>query len=202
MKKEKNPRLGKVGGQAVLEGVMMKSGDNVSLAVRREDGTIDVKNTEFTSLRKKNKFWNIPLLRGCVNMVETMKLSYSTLEDSAAMNGVDTSEPETRFEKWLVKKFGDGLMKAVMAIGMVLGVILSVALFVVLPNVATMGINALVSHLGDGAVLPSFLQNLISGVIRIIIFIAYLLLTSLMKDIRRTYEYHGAEHKCVLRGGS
>ena len=122
MKKEKNPRLGKVGGQAVLEGVMMKSGDNVSLAVRREDGTIDVKNTEFTSLRKKNKFWNIPLLRGCVNMVETMKLSYSTLEDSAAMNGVDTSEPETRFEKWLVKKFGDGLMKAVMAIGMVLGV--------------------------------------------------------------------------------
>lgn len=197
MKKEKNPRLGKVGGQAVLEGVMMKSGDNVSLAVRREDGTIDVKNTEFTSLRKKNKFWNIPLLRGCVNMVETMKLSYITLEDSAAMNGVDTSEPETRFEKWLVKKFGDGLMKAVMAIGMVLGVILSVALFVVLPNVATMGINALVSHLGDGAVLPSFLQNLISGIIRIIIFIAYLLLTSLMKDIRRTYEYHGAEHKSV-----
>ena len=197
MKKEKNPRLGKVGGQAVLEGVMMKSGDNVSLAVRREDGTIDVKNTEFTSLRKKNKIWNIPLLRGCVNMVETMKLSYSTLEDSAAMNGVDTSEPETRFEKWLVKKFGDGLMKEVMAIGMVLGVILSVALFVVLPNVATMGINALVSHLGDGAVLPSFVQNLISGVIRIIIFIVYLLLTSLMKDIRRTYEYHGAEHKSV-----
>lgn len=197
MKKEKNPRLGKVGGQAVLEGVMMKSGDNVSLAVRAADGTIDVKNTEFTSLRKKNKFWNIPLLRGCVNMVETMKLSYSTLEDSAAMNGIDTSEPETRFEKWLVKKFGDGLMKAVMAVGMVLGVVLSVALFVVLPNVATMGINALVSHLGDGAVLPSFVQNLISGIIRIIIFIVYLLLTSLMKDIRRTYEYHGAEHKSV-----
>ena len=74
MKKEKNERLGKVGGQAVLEGVMMKSGDDVSLAVRRPDGKIDVKNSKFTSMRKKNKFWNFPIIRGCVNMVEMMKL--------------------------------------------------------------------------------------------------------------------------------
>ena len=183
-----------------MEGVMMQSpsDESIAIAVRRPNGRIMVTCKHNEPLSKKHKWMGLPLIRGCVNMVETMKLSYSTLEDSAAMNGVDTSEPETRFEKWLVKKFGDGLMKAVMAIGMVLGVILSVALFVVLPNVATMGINALVSHLGDGAVLPSFLQNLISGVIRIIIFIAYLLLTSLMKDIRRTYEYHGAEHKTIF----
>lgn len=196
MKKGKNERLGKVGGQAVLEGVMMKSGDDVSLAVRRPDGKIDVKNSKFTSMRKKNKFWNFPIIRGCVNMVEMMKLSFGTLEDSAAMNGIDTDEPETRFEKWLVRRFGDKLMNAVMTVGMVLGVILSVALFMVLPNVATMGIGALAKHFG-GAQIPSFVQNLIAGVIRIIIFVAYLLLTSLMKDIRRTYEYHGAEHKSV-----
>lgn len=196
MKKEKNERLGKVGGQAVLEGVMMKSGDDVSLAVRRPDGKIDVKNSKFTSMRKKNKFWNFPIIRGCVNMVEMMKLSFGTLEDSAAMNGIDTDEPETRFEKWLVRRFGDKLMNAVMTVGMVLGVILSVALFMVLPNVATMGIGALAKHFGDTQI-PSFVQNLIAGVIRIIIFVAYLLLTSLMKDIRRTYEYHGAEHKSV-----
>ena len=196
MKKEINERLGKVGGQAVLEGVMMKSGDDVSLAVRRPDGKIDVKNSKFTSMRKKNKFWNFPIIRGCVNMVEMMKLSFGTLEDSAAMNGIDTDEPETRFEKWLVRRFGDKLMNAVMTVGMVLGVILSVALFMVLPNVATMGIGALAKHFG-GAQIPSFVQNLIAGVIRIIIFVAYLLLTSLMKDIRRTYEYHGAEHKSV-----
>ena len=196
MKKEINERLGKVGGQAVLEGVMMKSGDDVSLAVRRPDGKIDVKNSKFTSMRKKNKFWNFPIIRGCVNMVEMMKLSFGNLEDSAAMNGIDTDEPETRFEKWLVRRFGDKLMNAVMTVGMVLGVILSVALFMVLPNVATMGIGALAKHFGDTQI-PSFVQNLIAGVIRIIIFVAYLLLTSLMKDIRRTYEYHGAEHKSV-----
>lgn len=196
MKKENNPRLGKVGGQAVLEGVMMKSGDDVSLAVRRPDGKIDVKNSKFTSLRKKNKLYNFPIIRGCVNMVEMMKLSFANLEDSAAMNGIDTDEPETRFEKWLVRRFGDKLMKAVMSVGMVLGVILSVALFMVLPNVATMGLGALAEHFGETQI-PSFVQNLIAGFIRILIFVVYLLLTSLMKDIRRTYEFHGAEHKSV-----
>ncbi len=194
--KEKNPRLGKVGGQAVLEGVMMKSGDNVSLAVRKEDGTIELKNSVFRSLRKKNKLLNIPLLRGCVNMVETLKLSYTTLEDSANMLGIDDAEPEGKFEKWLDKKFGDKLMNVVMGVAMVLGVLLSVGLFMILPNVATMGINALVKHFSD-AVLPSFVQNLIAGVIRIVIFVVYLSLTALMKDMRRTYEYHGAEHKSV-----
>lgn len=194
--KEKNPRLGKVGGQAVLEGVMMKSGDNVSLAVRKDDGTIEIKNSEFHSLRKK-KFWNIPLIRGCVNMVEMMKLSYTTLEDSANMIGVDDSEPESRFEKWLVKKFGDKLMNVVMGIAMVLGVLLSVGLFVILPNVATMGINSLVKYINEDVTIPSFVQNLIAGFIRIIIFVVYLSLASLMKDMRRTFEYHGAEHKSV-----
>lgn len=194
--KEKNLRLGKVGGQAVLEGVMMKSGDNVSLAVRKDDGTIEIKNSEFHSLRKK-KFWNIPLIRGCVNMVEMMKLSYTTLEDSANMIGVDDSEPESRFEKWLVKKFGDKLMNVVMGIAMVLGVLLSVGLFVILPNVATMGINSLVKYINEDVTIPSFVQNLIAGFIRIIIFVVYLSLASLMKDMRRTFEYHGAEHKSV-----
>lgn len=195
MKKEKNCRLGKVGGQAVLEGVMMKSGDNTALAVRKEDGTIALKKSTFISARKKNKFWNIPLIRGCVNMVEMMRLSFSTLNDSAQMLGIDDTQPETKFEKWLDKKFGDKLMNVVMTIGMVLGILLSVGLFMILPNVATMGLNKLVTS--GGGTLPSFVQNLISGLIRILIFIVYLLLVSLMKDIRRTFEYHGAEHKSV-----
>lgn len=197
MKKEQNPRLNKVGGQAVLEGVMMKSGEDVSLAVRKTDGTIEVKNSKNTSLRKKNKFFNIPLVRGCVNMVESLKLSMATLEDSANMLGIDDTEAETKFEKWLERKFGDKLMNFVMAIGTVLGVVLSVALFVILPNIATMGLNALYGHFNEGATLPSFVQNLISGVLKILIFLAYLALVSLMKDIRRTFEYHGAEHKSV-----
>jgi len=196
MKKEKNCRLGKVGGQAVLEGVMMKSGDNVSLAVRKEDGSIEVKNSTHVSLRKKHKFCNIPLIRGCVNMVETLIMSMGTLEDSANMLGIDETEDETKFEKWLRKKFGDNLMNVIMGVGMVLGVILSVGLFILLPNFAVFGINALCQHLWD-ITLPSLAQNAISGVIRIAIFVSYILLVSLLKDIRRTFEYHGAEHKSI-----
>ena len=196
MKKEQNCRLGKVGGQAVLEGVMMKSGDDVALAVRKEDGTIEVKRSKHVSIRKKNKFFNIPILRGCVNMVETLIMSMGTLEDSANMIGLDETEDETKFEKWLRKVFGDKLMNVIMGIGMVLGVILSVGLFVLLPNVVTMGLNALCQKLWSFT-LPSFAQNAISGVMRIAIFVAYILLVSLMKDIRRTFEYHGAEHKSI-----
>ena len=194
--KEKNCRLGKVGGQAVLEGVMMRSGDEVSLAVRQQDGTIVVKNSKFVSVRKKNKLLNIPLLRGCINMVEMLKLSFGTLEDSANMLGLDDFEEETKFDKWLRKVCGDKMMDVIMGIAMVIGVVLSVALFVFLPNLATMGINALY-HNAVGENMPSILQNLISGVIRIVIFVSYMLLCSLMKDVRRTFEYHGAEHKSV-----
>ncbi len=195
VKKEKNCRLGKVGGQAVLEGVMMKSGDNVALAVRKEDGTIALKNSTFVSARKKNKFLNFPLIRGCVNMVEMMRLSFSTLNDSTQMLGLDDMEPESKFDKWLQRKFGDKLMNIVMSIGMVLGVILSVGLFMILPNLATMWLND--AAVSAGGPLPSFVQNLISGLLRILIFIVYLLLVSRMKDIKRTFAYHGAEHKSV-----
>ena len=194
--KEKNCRLGKVGGQAVLEGVMMRSGDDIALAVRKEDGTIETKTSRFTSLRKKHKWTNIPLLRGCINMVEMLKLSYGTLSDSADMLGIDQAEEETKFEKWLRKVFGDKLMTFIMGVSMVLAMLLSVGLFVFLPNFATIGINALYRHFTE-ADLHNILQNVISGVVRMIIFVVYLLLCSLMKDIRRTFEYHGAEHKTV-----
>ena len=195
-KKELNPRLGKVGGQAVLEGVMMKCQSHVSLAVRKENGEIEVKNSEFTSLRKKNKLWNIPFIRGCVNMVESMKLSFSTLEDSANMLGIDTEEPETKFEKWLSEKLGDKLMSVIMAIGTVLGLLLSIGLFVFLPNYAAKGANLLYRYIFN-AKMPNILTTVISGVLKIVIFLIYLILVSLMKDIRRTFEYHGAEHKSV-----
>lgn len=196
MKKEKNERLGKVGGQAVLEGVMMRSGSHISLAVRKDDGTIEVKNSEFESLRKKNKFFNLPFIRGCINMVESMKMSFGTLEDSANMLGIDDTEPETKFEKWLDEKFGDKLMNVVMTIGTVLGVLLSVGLFVLLPNYAAKGAKLLYEYFFTGE-MPHILTTVISGVLKIVIFLVYLWLVSLMKDIRRTFEYHGAEHKSV-----
>jgi len=189
-KKEKDPRLGIVGGQAVLEGVMMKSGSSVSLAVRGEDGGITVDNTKFTSLRKKYKICNIPVVRGCVSFVEQLILSMNILTKSAEMLGIE-DEPETKFEKWVLEKFGDNLMKVVSAIGMVLGLALGVGLFLLFPTFLTKGLDSLTGgHIG-------VLKSLVEGLVRMGLFVLYIWLVSLMSDIRRTYEYHGAEHKSV-----
>ncbi|MBP3378459.1 MAG: DUF1385 domain-containing protein [Clostridia bacterium] len=192
-KKEKDPRVGIVGGQAVLEGVMMKSGDRCSLAVRTEDGIV-IDNTTETSLRKKYKILGLPIIRGCVSFVEQLFSAMKMLTKSADMQGIDLDEPETKFEKWLTEKLGDKLMAVVGGIGMILGVILAVGLFMLMPTYAAKGIDWLA---GGFVSKYSILFSLIEGLIRIAIFVAYVWLVSFMPDIRRTYEYHGAEHKSV-----
>jgi len=197
MKKEKKDlscsRLGKVGGQAVLEGVMMRSGDRWCLAVREDKGGIAKRDGEYVSLRKKNKFCNIPIIRGVVNFVEMLRLSMNMLTASAEMVGVDTGEPESKFEKWLNDKFGDKIMGIVTAIGSVLGVVISLGLFVFLPTFVTKLI------LGENQAAGTFqpLRSLIEGVLKIAIFVLYIFLVGLMPDIKRTFRYHGAEHKSV-----
>ena len=102
-------RLNKVGGEAVLEGVMMKSGEHVCLSVRAEDGSIKTQNSEHIPLRKKHKIFNIPVLRGVVNFIESMSLSFKMINDSVTLIGIE--EEETKFEKWLREKFGASLME-------------------------------------------------------------------------------------------
>jgi uncharacterized protein YqhQ len=195
-KKTKEPdalacRRNKVGGQAVLEGVMMKSGERVCIAVRKPDGSIGKRTDSFVSVRKKHKILNIPILRGAINFVEMMKLSFSTLSKSGEMLG--TEEEETRFEKWLREKFGKSIMVVIMPISIILALALSVGLFFLLPTYATKGIEYLA-----GAPLDGWLKSIIEGVMKIIIFICYLLLVSLMPDIKRTFMYHGSEHKSIF----
>jgi uncharacterized protein YqhQ len=100
---EKNPRLGQVGGQAILEGVMMRSGEEIAISVRAMDGTVRSKKTKFVSVRKKNKFCALPLIRGVVSFVESLILSFSTINDGVDMLGIEGEE--TKFEKWLKEKF-------------------------------------------------------------------------------------------------
>lgn len=191
-KKMKNPRLGTVGGEAVLEGVMMKSGDRYAVSVRKEDGSIQTVRDSCVSIRKRVKILNIPVVRGVVNMVETMMLSYKALSISAEAMGIDEAEEESRFEKWLREKLGKNIMDIVMGISMVLGVALGVGLFFFLPIWITKGIDAV----AGGSL--GWLKNVIEGLIKIAIFVGYLWAVSLMKDIRRTFEYHGAEHKSIF----
>ena len=193
-KKQRDPKIGIVGGQAVLEGVMMRSGERQSLSVRVPDGSIKTESTTVTSLRKKYKFCNIPLLRGCISFVEQLIGSTKTLTRSAEMQGIDLDEPETKFEKWLADKFGDKLVGVVAGIGGVLGVVLGLGLFIMLPTFAAKGVDWLTGgFIGRYAVL----RSLIEGIIRMAIFVAYVWAMTFIPDIRRTYEYHGAEHKSV-----
>ena len=192
MKREEScsARLGRVGGQAVLEGVMMKSGDRTALAVRDEAGEIRTSVDTHTSVRKKYKFLNIPLLRGVVNFVETMILSYNTLMQSADMLGIDDAEEDTKFEAWLRSKWGDKLMSVLMGIATVLGLVIGLGLFLYLPAFVTKWLDSLLGGIG-------WFRNVVEGVMKIAIFVGYIALCSLMKEMRRTFEYHGAEHKSI-----
>ena len=187
---EKNPRLGKVGGQAVLEGVMMRSGENLSVSVRAEDGSVQTKDSKFVSVKQKYKILGLPIIRGMVSFIESMVMSFGTMNDSVDLLGIE--EEETKFEKWLKKKFGASILDVLMPIALVLGVVLALGLFVFLPALAGRG----VSYLFGGDI--GIWQSVVEGVVKVVIFIVYMLLVSLMKDIRRTFEYHGAEHKSIF----
>ena len=187
-----NCRLGMAGGQAVIEGVMMKSPKACAVAVRREDGTVSLTDIDFHSIREKHKIAGLPLIRGVVNFIEMMMLSYKTLSISAEAFGLDELEEESKTEKWMRSHLGKGIVDLIMGISAVLGVVLGLGLFLFLPTLFTKGID----HLAGGKL--GWAKNLIEGLVKIAIFIGYMLLVSLMKDIRRTFEYHGAEHKTIF----
>jgi len=191
MEEKNKNRLGLVGGQAVLEGVMMKSGSDIHLAVRDENGKIVTEKSTFVSVRKKYKICNLPIVRGCVNMVEMLMMSMNTLTRSMEMMGLDADEPETKLDKWIEEKMGDNMFKIVSAIGTVLGLCLGVGLFLLLPTFLTKLLDGIVG----GKI--GVLRSVIEGLIRMGIFVLYVWGVGFMKEIRRTYEYHGAEHKSV-----
>ena len=183
-------RLNKVGGQAVLEGVMMKAGTRTVTTCRKDDGSLFVHDGSFTSVRKKHKLLNIPLLRGIVNFVEMMILSVKTMNVSAEAIGLESEEP-TRFEKFLKKHFGIAITGFVTMMGVVLGLALSLFLFMFLPTVIADLLNLLL-----GGSLGTW-RALVEGVAKMGIFLLYVYLVGLMPDIRRTFMYHGAEHKSI-----
>ena len=179
-----------IGGQAVMEGVMMQSPSDeaMAIAVRRPNGKIVVTCEHVEPLSKKHKWMGIPFIRGCVNMVVMLKMGMQTLDKSTQMLGVLEEEP-SKFEKWLADKLGANIDKVVMAVAMVLAVILSLFLFVFLPS----GAATLIGHLTDSRLVI----NLMAGVTRIAILVAYIWAVALMPDIKRVFMYHGAEHKTV-----
>lgn len=179
-----------IGGQAVIEGIMMKNKDDYAVAVRRPDGGIEVVKNTYVSITEKVKLFSLPFVRGIFNFADSLILGMRTLTLSAGFFEDDETEEEpNRFERWLDKVFGEKLEKYLMSAVMVFSVIAAVLIFMVLP----LGISRLLKPLIPSDTLMTFIE----GILRLVIFIIYIKLISNMEDIRRTYMYHGAEHKCI-----
>lgn len=181
----------KIGGQAVIEGVMMRGLDKAAMACRLPDGEIDMEIWPIKGGKNVPWYRKIPFVRGVFNFIVSMIDGYKCISRSAEKQIIDDDDEElTRFEKWLDEKLGDKIMPIISGISIVIGVALAVVLFMMVPSWISKGINYFIP-------LNGFARNVIEGLLKIAIFIGYTALTALMKDIRRTYEYHGAEHKTI-----
>lgn len=169
----------------------MRNGSEYSVAVRKENGEIEVKKETYKGVGSKCRLFRLPFIRGIFSFVDSLVLGMKSLNYSASLFMEDGEEEEEpgRFEKWLQKKFGDKAEKVIMDLTMVISIILAMGIFMVFPTWVSTLMKPL---LGNGIWMALF-----EGVLRIAIFIAYVGLISLMPDIKRTYMYHGAEHKCI-----
>lgn len=186
-------RVTSIGGQALLEGIMMVGPKKNTAAFCDEAGNITTEDIAAPSLREKYPILKKPFLRGVFSLIDTMRLGMKALTLSADKAGLEEeTESESRFEKWLEKTFGDKITNMVVAVGGVLGVALAVVLFFLLPTVL---FNWLSGFAGDWF---SGWRSVFEGLLRILIFVCYILAVSRMPEIDRTFRYHGAEHKTIF----
>ncbi|MBE6689204.1 MAG: DUF1385 domain-containing protein [Ruminococcaceae bacterium] len=188
-------RRGKVGGQAVIEGLMMRGKTVHSTALRTADGNIIRDTQPNKSVKDKVKFLKLPILRGIVSFIESLILSMAILTYSAEALGIEAEE-ESKFDKWLTEKLGDKLMPVITTIGMVLGVGLALVLFMWLPAAISKLIGGILPDMGVAVM--NVVRSVIEGCIKIGLFVLYVWAVSFMPDIRRTFQYHGAEHKTIF----
>ena len=205
--KKQQKRITSIGGSALIEGIMMRGPKRTTVACRVDKDTIYTEDIEVKPLFK-SKFWKLPLIRGIAGMIDSMRLSYKALglsADKAMEAGIVEEEEPTKFEKWLEKTFGDKLMNVIMVIATILGIALALGLFVFLPAALfdwTLGgsfktvdpATQAVSYTVAG----QFVKSAFCGVLKIALFIGYMLLVSQMNDMKRVFKYHGAEHKTIF----
>ncbi len=195
-KKEKSACKLSIGGQALIEGIMMQGPNGAAVSVRCPDGSIDTEIIEVKHIKDKIKFLGWPLVRGIVNYIESMVFGYKCLMISAEKSGLEdienTDENSSKLDKWLTEHLNKKVMGVITGIASIIGVLLAFFLFFYLPTAAVNLLNRL-----SGEVLTNY-RALFEGIIRMAIFVLYIALVSLMKDIKRTFMYHGAEHKTIF----
>lgn len=178
-----------IGGQAVLEGIMMKNYDNYAVAVRKPNHEIEITKDKVQSLTQKYKILGLPIARGVVNFGESLVIGMKTLMYSSSFYEEEENETPGKFEQFLIDKLGDKLESVLMGFTLVLSVILAIGIFMLLPF--------FLSELLKKFIASRLLRTAIEGVIRVAIFLTYMWLVTLTKDIKRVFMYHGAEHKTI-----
>lgn len=179
-----------IGGQALIEGIMMRGPEDIAIAVRKPDGEIVLKKDPIKPLPNL-AFLKWPVIRGSVALVSSMVVGIKALTYSAEFFEVEgESEGESKFEKWLYEKLGDKADNILVAISMVFAMIFAFGLFGVLPTVLTNFFKATIDN--------RWALAAVEGVMKIVLFLSYILLISNMKDVKRVFQYHGAEHKTIF----
>ena len=178
-----------VGGQAVIEGVMMRGPEYLATAIRRKDKTIEIKKQKFVSITKSSKFLALPIVRGFVSLVEMMKIGIGTLNFSASRAELDWKEEDKKDGKKPKKEKSKSRQKAEEVLSYIFAFGLAFLLFAFLPYQIAEWMNLAKENI---------YFNLFAGSIRIVFFVIYVWAISLMKDVKRIFQYHGAEHKAVF----
>lgn len=187
-KKKKTTHYSGIGGQAVLEGVMMKNKDDYAVAIRKPNGEIEVEVDVYRGIMHDSALKKIPFIRGIFNFLDSMILGMRTINYSASFYEDEEAE-ETKLDKVLNKVSGGRAEKILMGVTTMVSIALAIAVFMLLPYFLS---TLLVQYIRNDSLLA-----IIEGIMRILIFVIYIVVISLMKDIHRLYQYHGAEHKCI-----
>ncbi len=190
-------KITSIGGSALIEGIMMRGPKRTTVAVRTGENEIHTEDLKFNTLASKSKFWRLPFIRGISGIVDSMRLSYKALSisaDKALEAGEIEEEEPSKFEKWLLDKLGDNLMKVVMVIATVLGVVLAVTLFFFVPSL----LYDLLALLFPAIKEVVLVKSVFEGVLKIALFLGYVVLCSRMEEMKRVFMYHGAEHKTIF----
>ena len=179
----------RIGGQAVIEGVMMKNMDRYAVSVRKPNGKIETKVEECVSFAEKHPLFQLPVFRGMANFLESMVIGMKTLNYSASFYEDEEEQTESRIEQLLEKILGEKAEKIIMGIVLVFSLAISIGLFMILPYIASEALGKLIRN--------EYVILFMEGIIRIAIFLGYIVLISRMEDIKRVFMYHGAEHKTI-----
>ena len=197
MKREKTKKITSIGGQALMEGIMMRGPLKTTVGIRKNDGSIELEEIQPLNLTKKYKLLRLPILRGVAGMIDSLVTGNKALMLSAdkAMEGEEVPEEElSKVDKWLDKHFGEKAVGFIMGAAMVLAIIFCVAVFFFVPTWLFNLLSSAFPFLNDAIIWRSAFE----GILRIILFLIYMALVTLNKDIKRVFQYHGAEHKTIF----